>query len=55
MSGLDSKRLAGEGHEPALAMAQFTRWVREVSGGAQPVAGNRFPSTGVLGSLSPAR
>ncbi|MGW0941381.1 3'-5' exonuclease [Streptomyces sp. NPDC002623] len=37
VSGLDRERLAVEGIEPALALAQFTRWVREVSGDAQPV------------------
>ncbi|MGW1780035.1 3'-5' exonuclease [Streptomyces sp. NPDC002143] len=37
VSGLDRERLATEGIEPALALAQFTRWVREVSGDAQPV------------------
>jgi hypothetical protein len=37
VSGLDRERLAGEGLQPALAMAQFSRWVREVSGDAQPV------------------
>ncbi|MER6953512.1 hypothetical protein [Streptomyces sp. NPDC000618] len=37
MSGLDRERLAVEGIEPALALAQFTRWVHEVSGDAQPV------------------
>ncbi|MDR6977760.1 hypothetical protein J2X68_004484 [Streptomyces sp. 3330] len=37
VSGLDRERLASEGLEPALALAQFTRWVREVSGDAQPV------------------
>ncbi|MER5195178.1 3'-5' exoribonuclease domain-containing protein [Streptomyces sp. NPDC002755] len=37
VSGLDRGRLAKEGLEPALALAQFTRWVREVSADAQPV------------------
>ncbi|MFE6822589.1 3'-5' exoribonuclease domain-containing protein [Streptomyces sp. NPDC057690] len=37
VSGLDRERLIEEGLEPALALAQFTRWVREVSGDAQPV------------------
>ncbi|MFD9318650.1 exonuclease domain-containing protein [Streptomyces sp. NPDC060053] len=37
VSGLDRERLAEEGLEPALALAQFTGWVREVSADAQPV------------------
>ncbi|MFI1922097.1 MULTISPECIES: exonuclease [unclassified Streptomyces] len=37
VSGLDRDRLIEEGLEPALVMAQFARWVREVSGDAQPV------------------
>ncbi|MFI5873576.1 exonuclease [Streptomyces sp. NPDC051445] len=37
VSGLDRERLADEGLEPAVALALFTAWVREVSGGAQPV------------------
>ncbi|MFD9432431.1 3'-5' exoribonuclease domain-containing protein [Streptomyces sp. NPDC060002] len=37
VSGLDRDRLVEEGLEPALALAQFTRWVREVSADAQPV------------------
>ncbi|MFF8971335.1 exonuclease domain-containing protein [Streptomyces sp. NPDC014995] len=37
VSGLDRERLREEGLEPALALARFTGWVREVSGGAQPV------------------
>ncbi|MET7656294.1 MULTISPECIES: exonuclease [unclassified Streptomyces] len=37
VSGLDRKRLAEEGLEPGPALAQFTGWVREVSGDAQPV------------------
>ncbi|QJT04946.1 exonuclease [Streptomyces asoensis] len=37
VSGLDRDRLVVEGLEPALALARFTRWVREVSGDAQPV------------------
>ncbi|WP_062648963.1 exonuclease [Streptomyces maremycinicus] len=37
VSGLDRKLLAEKGLEPSLALAQFTRWVREVSGDAQPV------------------
>ncbi|MFH9551618.1 exonuclease [Streptomyces sp. NPDC017435] len=37
VSGLDRERLADEGLEPAVALARFTAWVREVSGGAQPV------------------
>ncbi|MEU5281258.1 3'-5' exoribonuclease [Streptomyces asoensis] len=37
VSGLDRERLAVEGLRPELALAQFTRWVREVSEDAQPV------------------
>ncbi|WP_328478919.1 exonuclease [Streptomyces sp. NBC_00377] len=37
VSGLDRERLADEGLEAAVALARFTAWVREVSGGAQPV------------------
>jgi hypothetical protein len=37
VSGLDRERLAREGLDPALALAQFTRWVGGVSGDAQPV------------------
>ncbi|GAA0913012.1 exonuclease [Streptomyces thermoalcalitolerans] len=37
VSGLDRERLSREGVEPAVAMAEFTDWVREVSAGAQPV------------------
>ncbi|WP_369274257.1 3'-5' exoribonuclease [Streptomyces sp. R11] len=37
VSGLDRERLRKEGLDPGLALAQFTRWVREVSGDAQPV------------------
>lgn len=40
VSGLDRDRLVAEGSEPAVAMAEFSAWVREVSragGGAQPV------------------
>ncbi|MFE7274444.1 3'-5' exoribonuclease domain-containing protein [Streptomyces sp. NPDC057623] len=37
VSGLDRERLGREGLDPALALAQFTRWVREVSDTAQPV------------------
>ncbi|MGX1134157.1 hypothetical protein RKD49_006347 [Streptomyces glaucescens] len=39
VSGLDRDRLRTEGLDPALALAQFGRWVREVSAeaGAQPV------------------
>ncbi|WP_210584702.1 exonuclease domain-containing protein [Streptomyces sp. GESEQ-35] len=37
VSGLDRDRLAREGAEPAVALAEFTEWVREVSVGAQPV------------------
>jgi hypothetical protein len=39
VSGLDRERLLSEGAEPAVALAEFTDWVREVSteAGAQPV------------------
>ncbi|MGP4007668.1 3'-5' exonuclease [Streptomyces sp. 4N124] len=37
VSGLDRERLAREGAEPAVALGEFTDWVREVSAGAQPV------------------
>jgi hypothetical protein len=37
VSGLDRERLAREGAEPAVALGEFTDWVREVSVGAQPV------------------
>ncbi|MFI9544188.1 exonuclease [Streptomyces sp. NPDC052016] len=37
VSGLDRDRLRVEGLDPRVAMARFTRWVREVSGDAQPV------------------
>ncbi|MFE6281720.1 exonuclease [Streptomyces sp. NPDC057877] len=37
VSGLDRRRLGAEGSDPAAALTQFTRWVREVSGTAQPV------------------
>ncbi|MEW2249629.1 exonuclease [Streptomyces sp. NPDC006975] len=37
VSGLDRERLAAEGAEPAVALAEFAAWVREVSEGAQPV------------------
>ncbi|MFC9912818.1 3'-5' exoribonuclease domain-containing protein [Streptomyces sp. NPDC127197] len=37
VSGLDRERLGTEGLAPALALTQLTRWVREVSGDAQPV------------------
>ncbi|MCF1593527.1 3'-5' exonuclease [Streptomyces muensis] len=37
VSGLDRERLGREGLDPALALVQFTRWVREVGDGAQPV------------------
>jgi hypothetical protein len=37
VSGLDRERLAVEGAEPAVALAEFSAWVREVSAGAQPV------------------
>ncbi|WP_175409185.1 3'-5' exoribonuclease domain-containing protein [Streptomyces sp. TRM64462] len=37
VSGLDRERLLEEGAEPAVALAEFAVWVREVSRGAQPV------------------
>ncbi|MFI1564171.1 3'-5' exoribonuclease domain-containing protein [Streptomyces sp. NPDC020490] len=37
VSGLDRERLAAEGAEPAVALAEFSEWVREVAAGAQPV------------------
>lgn len=37
VSGLDRDRLVREGAEPAVAMAEFRAWVRQVSAGAQPV------------------
>lgn len=37
VSGLDRERLSREGAEPAVVMAEFTDWVREVGAGAQPV------------------
>ncbi|MFG2616042.1 3'-5' exoribonuclease domain-containing protein [Streptomyces sp. NPDC048507] len=37
VSGLDRDRLLREGAEPAVAMAEFRAWIREVSAGAQPV------------------
>ncbi|MGW2033961.1 3'-5' exonuclease [Streptomyces sp. NPDC001811] len=37
VSGLDRARLTTEGAEPAVALTEFTAWVREVSAGAQPV------------------
>ncbi|GAA3773856.1 hypothetical protein GCM10022403_006130 [Streptomyces coacervatus] len=37
VSGLDRERLRAEGAEPAVALAEFTDWVREVGVGAQPV------------------
>lgn len=37
VSGLDRDRLVREGADPAVAMAEFRAWVREVSVGAQPV------------------
>ncbi|WP_251072553.1 MTH938/NDUFAF3 family protein [Streptomyces sp. ISL-43] len=37
VSGLDRERLVREGADPAVAMAEFRAWVREVSAGAQPV------------------
>ena len=37
VSGLDRERLRSEGTEPAVALGEFTDWVREVGAGAQPV------------------
>lgn len=37
VSGLDRERLSSEGAEPAVALGEFTDWVREVAAGAQPV------------------
>ena len=37
VSGLDRDRLRREGAEPAVALAEFSDWVREVAPGAQPV------------------
>ncbi|MEV6650830.1 3'-5' exoribonuclease [Streptomyces sp. NPDC051219] len=37
VSGLDRDRLLAEGAEPAVAMAEFSAWVREAGAGAQPV------------------
>jgi hypothetical protein len=37
VSGLDRELLKTEGAEPAVALAEFADWVREVSAGAQPV------------------
>ncbi|MBC2902238.1 3'-5' exoribonuclease domain-containing protein [Streptomyces cupreus] len=37
VSGLDRERLGREGLDPAVALTQFSRWVREVGAGAQPV------------------
>lgn len=37
VSGLDRDRLLAEGSEPAIALTEFSDWVREVSAGAQPV------------------
>lgn len=37
VSGLDRERLRSEGAEPAVALGEFTDWVREVAAGAQPV------------------
>lgn len=37
VSGLDRERLKTEGAEPAVALAEFADWVRQVSVGAQPV------------------
>ncbi|MGY6021263.1 3'-5' exonuclease [Streptomyces spinosirectus] len=37
VSGLDRARLRTDGAEPAVALAEFSAWVAEVSAGAQPV------------------
>lgn len=37
VSGLDRERLRTKGAEPAVALAEFSRWVRKVSADAQPV------------------
>ncbi|CCK26474.1 exonuclease [Streptomyces davaonensis JCM 4913] len=37
VSGLDRERLGREGSEPAVALGEFSRWVREAGQGAQPV------------------
>ncbi|WP_432192296.1 exonuclease [Streptomyces sp. bgisy027] len=37
VSGLDRERLLAEGSEPAVALTEFSAWVRAVSAGAQPV------------------
>jgi hypothetical protein len=37
VSGLDREQLIEKGSEPAVALADFGAWVREVSTGAQPV------------------
>lgn len=37
VSGLDRDRLTAHGAEPAVALAEFSAWVGEVSAGAQPV------------------
>ncbi|MGW2564993.1 3'-5' exonuclease [Streptomyces sp. NPDC001537] len=37
VSGLDRERLKSVGAEPAVALGEFSDWVREVSAGAQPV------------------
>lgn len=37
VSGLDRERLGTEGAEPAVALAEFSQWVREVGQGAQAV------------------
>ncbi|MFE9093270.1 exonuclease [Streptomyces sp. NPDC007264] len=44
VSGLDRERLTTEGAEPAVALAEFADWVREVSVGAQPVMGG-YPAS----------
>jgi hypothetical protein len=37
VSGLDRDRLTAQGAEPAVTLAEFSAWVKEVSAGAQPV------------------
>ncbi|WAZ25006.1 3'-5' exoribonuclease [Streptomyces cinnabarinus] len=37
VSGLDRERLGRDGSEPAVALREFSEWVREAGQGAQPV------------------
>ncbi|MEU6667521.1 exonuclease [Streptomyces sp. NPDC046727] len=37
VSGLDREALRRDGADPAVALAEFSAWVREMSAGAQPV------------------